>query len=663
MADHDSIVSSDKIKAVADAIREKTHKDNLMTLDEMPDEIASISGGGGNVPECGIVPTSWSSVGYVLSADVYGNVVAYGCGLSGECPHFYDPNTVDYESGSYFGDYNQYSYLRNITFASTTETIYGEAFSNCAWLQLTELPDTLTYIGDKAFMGCANVVLQEIPESVTFIGNGAFSDSCYPGHYCMPYSNESTYNIGDTVYYQSYIYTCLVAISTPEEFNSAHWLEEYCPELLGVYDPNAEYSNGDIVYDGTYICTVYIQDIRTPNICGYGDSPEVSEVYNENHIYSIGDIVGYDYDGSTSDSDCVFYTSFENNNSTVPGNDYCSWVEGSYPELLGEYDPTVQYHAGDVVVSSGEGSDDRFIYTATKDVIDVDPLDPDYTGNYWASGYAPEIIGDYDTDSTYSVGDVISIPSSTGAGIYTCISPVTTPEDFDYDKWYGGYYPEVLGIYDEHTEYHAGDVVAVGSGHSRVYTAIQTSVGHSPWPDSDYWIEGYYPNLQGIYNSSASYSVGDVVYVENGQLPPEFSTYGVFTFISAKHVQEEVQLLNTYCPQLVGIYDPTHTYNPTDVVLYNEYGDNYSASDIYICANSTSVTGEWDSTYWAQIWDSVDDYTVRKLIFRGTPGEIGFDAFSSSGYNVALVPWSEYSEPDISNQFPLVIYEYGNDPA
>ena len=75
MADHDSIVSSDKLEAIADAIREKTHKDNLMTLDDMPDEIASISGGGGDVPECGIVPTSWASNGFVLTADSYGDVL------------------------------------------------------------------------------------------------------------------------------------------------------------------------------------------------------------------------------------------------------------------------------------------------------------------------------------------------------------------------------------------------------------------------------------------------------------------------------------------------------------------------------------------------------------------------------------------------------------
>ena len=37
---------TNKLSAIGDAIRGKTGKSELMTLDEMPDEIESISGGG-----------------------------------------------------------------------------------------------------------------------------------------------------------------------------------------------------------------------------------------------------------------------------------------------------------------------------------------------------------------------------------------------------------------------------------------------------------------------------------------------------------------------------------------------------------------------------------------------------------------------------------------
>lgn len=42
------IISSEQLTEIADHIRIKTGKTNLMTVDEMPDEIDSISGGGGS---------------------------------------------------------------------------------------------------------------------------------------------------------------------------------------------------------------------------------------------------------------------------------------------------------------------------------------------------------------------------------------------------------------------------------------------------------------------------------------------------------------------------------------------------------------------------------------------------------------------------------------
>ncbi len=42
---------TDKITAVAEAIRSKTGKTDKLTLDQIPAEIESISGGGGDAPE------------------------------------------------------------------------------------------------------------------------------------------------------------------------------------------------------------------------------------------------------------------------------------------------------------------------------------------------------------------------------------------------------------------------------------------------------------------------------------------------------------------------------------------------------------------------------------------------------------------------------------
>ncbi len=118
MADHDSIVSSSKLSAIADAIREKTGKDELLTLDQMPTEIESITGGGGGaVPEyCGIVPTSWSDKGYVLTVDSYGDIQMYAVASSShiDCRN-YNVNDDPFSAAEY-EFFRTYSYLTEITF-------------------------------------------------------------------------------------------------------------------------------------------------------------------------------------------------------------------------------------------------------------------------------------------------------------------------------------------------------------------------------------------------------------------------------------------------------------------------------------------------------------------------------------------------------------------
>lgn len=57
----DSIVSSSKITAVANAIRAKAGTQSTMTLDEMPTAIANIPSGGGNTPLAGYDGRSWNA--------------------------------------------------------------------------------------------------------------------------------------------------------------------------------------------------------------------------------------------------------------------------------------------------------------------------------------------------------------------------------------------------------------------------------------------------------------------------------------------------------------------------------------------------------------------------------------------------------------------------
>lgn len=657
MADHDSIVSSDKIKAIADAIRDKTHKSGKLTLDQMPDEIESISGGGGETPECGIVPTEYSDKGYVLSANSYGNVqagVMYHdtTEYSGLDPHDYDTSTDPF-AVTYHALYSSrtYNYITDISFITAPEIIGETAFKNCFWLDISELPEGLEIIGDYAFQNCHNLCISEIPESVASIGVCAFQYTCRPDSICPTYDSTESYSAGDTVYYDTYIYTCFQdAGSGYSPMDSRYWVEGYYPELVGIYDESTEYADGAIVYynnpngmSGVY--TVYHYIDRGDMVWATGYCPDVIGLYDSSHTYHIGDVVVEEWGGGSA-GETRTYTCCVNTPTHEPGSGY-DWVDGDYPDITGVYDPTVEYHAGDVVVSLGDGATDYSIYTAIKTCQDVDP-EYDYHGEHWAYGYFPLLQGEYSSSKTYAVGDVIVDTDSSGGTIYTCISPVTSPEEIDYSKWAQGYYPEMLGMWDENTEYHPGDIVALEYSDSYwVYTAIRTSTGVYP-SDSDYWIYGYYPDLLGVYDSSNTYNVGDAVYVDESF--PEFYTTGeVFTLAQTAEPHQATGLFYDYIPDMKGVYYSTQIYQLCDIVLH-QYNGEYQS---YICNSATPITGAWDDQYWEE-WS---DGKVTTLTFKGTPETVDPYAFSDSGYNVALVPWASNEGPSIYD-FSLIIYEY-----
>ena len=663
MANHDSIVSSDKIKAIADAIRDKTHKSEKLTLDQMPQEIDSISGGGAT-PECGIVPTEYSSNGFVLSANSYGNVQSGACthstdGYINLDPHNYNPEATEPfpVSGDYsYSQCQMFSYLSTLNFVTLPTIIGADAFANCYWLNISELPEDLESIGADAFNSCYSLSVSEIPESVEYIGDYAFSDTCSPGTVCPSYDYTKSYSIGDAVYDEEYanVYTCIQNAPpglAPHYDYWDYWVQGYYPELVGVYDSSIEYDDGTIVYyenphgsDGVYTTYTYTDSgsqIWIPEYC-----PDVIGVYDPNYTYHVGDVVVMEYGG-----EMWAYTCITDNPQYQPDSGY-DWVSEYCPNILGGYDPTVEYHIGDVVGISSDS--DYSIYTAITPSQDVDP-EYDYHGEHWTYGYFPLLQGEYSSSKTYAVGDVIIDTDSSGGIIYTCISPVTSPEEIDYSKWAQGYYPEILGIWDENATYHPGDVVAIEYSDSyQVYTAIRTSTNE--WPsdsDSEYWIDDYYPSLLGIYNPSNNYSLGDVVYVDESS--STFSSSGVYTLAQDAAPHQVTGLYYGYIPNLIGVYDSSQTYQLCDIVLYEDSG-NYGC---YICISTSSVTGEWDSSCW-EIWDGGE---VKTLTFKGTPENIGADAFTGSGYNVALVPWPEDEGPDLSSHFEIIIYNYSSEPV
>lgn len=350
MADHDSIVSSDKLEAIADAIREKTQKEDTMTLDEMPDEIRSISGGG-ETPQCGIVPISWASNGFVLTADSYGDIMPGALCSSSDIYYIdtHDPNipgNIDiYElSLGSAGTTGQqiFNFLHNIDFIEPVSYIGDEAFTKQYRMICNSLPNGLTYIGYNAFESCYNTKFDTIPNTITEIGDYAFANSNKPEELVPNYDSTATYDIGDIVYYSNYVYTCIIAVSVAEEFDYNHWVEGYYPEILGIYNPSNTYQNGDIVYDSdqSRVCTCcYIGTSSVMELIS-GYTPDLIEEYNPNHTYHTGDVVAYD-DGTLYKYVCISPNSVTGEWDSIYWSGVSDFVLNSIrflgtPETIGE---------------------------------------------------------------------------------------------------------------------------------------------------------------------------------------------------------------------------------------------------------------------------------------------------------------------------------------
>lgn len=143
---------TDKIKAIADAIRTKTGTTDAMTLDEMPDKIAGIPSGtsGDSGVKKPYIEETYDKDGNLITAKLVG---------------------YSFIRGSLF---RYCSKLKLTEIPSEITYIGDDAFAGCDELSLPSIPSSITHIGDSAFCDCPNLSLTELPSSVTFIGSSAF---------------------------------------------------------------------------------------------------------------------------------------------------------------------------------------------------------------------------------------------------------------------------------------------------------------------------------------------------------------------------------------------------------------------------------------------------------------------------------------------------------
>ena len=139
---------TDKLTAIANAIRAKTGGTDSLTLDQMASEIDNIQSGGATEP---YIEEVYDSNGNLIDVNMHGytkirNYAFYSC-----------------------------SRLALTSLPSGLTSIGSNAFYSCSRLALTSLPSGLTNIGIEAFYDCRSLVLTSLPSGLTNIGYCAFS--------------------------------------------------------------------------------------------------------------------------------------------------------------------------------------------------------------------------------------------------------------------------------------------------------------------------------------------------------------------------------------------------------------------------------------------------------------------------------------------------------
>ena len=283
---------TDKLTAIANAIRAKTGKTGTLTLDQMPTEIAGITGGGTDVT---IIPNVEIALdftdgdilidageGYaVRTATIFkpdtlkpenikagvtiagivgtheggggsagGNYVAFG-GISNTAAWLLDTDGVlliqgsgamaDYSSASEQPWYEFAGDITSVVIGDGITSVGAYAFLGCTGLTSVTIPESVTSIGKYAFYGCTGLTGIVIPSSVTSMGSIVFG-GC---------ANLASANIPANM------------TTVPE------YMFYNCPALTGITIPHGVTSIGKYAFDGcASITSITFPDSVTS--IGYG---------------------------------------------------------------------------------------------------------------------------------------------------------------------------------------------------------------------------------------------------------------------------------------------------------------------------------------------------------------------------------------------------------
>jgi hypothetical protein len=137
---------------------------------------------------------------------------------------------------------------------SSVTSIGDYAFNSCTSLSSITIPNSVTSIGDGAFQLCTSLTSITIPNSVTSIGNYAFNSCTSLSSITIP---SSVTSIGNYVFYSC---TSLSSITIPSSVTSiGDYAFQNCSSLSSITIPNSVTSIGvSAFYDCTSLSSITI---------------------------------------------------------------------------------------------------------------------------------------------------------------------------------------------------------------------------------------------------------------------------------------------------------------------------------------------------------------------------------------------------------------------
>lgn len=220
-----------KLSAIGDAIREKTGKENLLTLDQMPEEIKGISGGGEEIEPIVLSGNCDYACAGPLSGEfikLYGNKISTKNITSSRYMFYYNtkieeiPFEINLSTASsltnMFFDCRNLKTINSINSNGTTKVSGSNVFKNCYQLNSVVFNNfNITGLG-YAFENCYN--LNQIKLNNTTLSNLTTGDMNYSFSHCyslkeLPENlfdglNPAWTNYRYSIYYGGFYYCCVL---------------------------------------------------------------------------------------------------------------------------------------------------------------------------------------------------------------------------------------------------------------------------------------------------------------------------------------------------------------------------------------------------------------------------------------------------------------------